>query len=172
VEAEMKKSGGSLSLRIGLAIGFVSFCFLIGCRRAAPPKPADTQAQVVASEIDTQDITARTGIRFRIIKTDVRGYMPLHKFFWVSVLDQTPREKVEGLAREIIKATIEKYPNTYHSFTAHLFYENELTGKPEDCRPFARATFLPEGDWLKVGRAPIDDYKNYRLALESTEKEK
>ncbi len=168
----MEKSGVSLSLKIGLAMGFVSLCVLAGCKKAAPAKPADTQAQVVASEIDTQDITARTGIRYRIIKTQVRGYMPFHKFFWVSVPDQTPREKVEGLAREIIKATIEKYPNTYHSFTAHLFYENELTGKPEDSRPFARATFLPEGDWSKVGRFPIDDYKNYQFALEFMAKEK
>ena len=172
VETQMKKSGVSFSLRIGLAIGFVSLCVLAGCKRAAPPKPADTQAQVVASEIDTQDITARTGVRFRIIKTEARGYMLLYKFFWVCVPDQTAREKVERLVREIVKATIEKYPNTYHSFTAHLFYETELTGKPEDCRPFARATFLPEGDWSKVGRFPIDDYKNYQLALEFPGKEK
>jgi hypothetical protein len=115
---------------------------------------------------------ARTGIRFRIIKTQVLGSAPIHKFLWVCVPDQTPREKVEELVREIIEATIEKYPNTYHSFTAHLFYESELTGKPEDCRPFAKATFLPEGDWSKVGRAPIDDYKNFQLALEFRVKEK
>lgn len=168
----MNKVGASLSLRIGLAIGFVSLCVLAGCKRAAPPKPADTQAQVAASEINTQDITARTGIRFRIIKTKALGSAPIHKFLWVCVPGQTPQEKVEELVREIIKATIEKYPNTYHSFTAHLFYENELTGKPEDCRPFAKATFLPEGDWSKAGRVPIDDYKNYQFALEFTVKEK
>jgi hypothetical protein len=172
VEAEMKKLGVSLSLRIGLAMGFVSLCVLAGCKRAAPPKPADTQAQVVASEIDTQDITARTGVRFRIIKTEVRGYMPIHKFFWVCVSDQTPGEKVEGLVREIINATIVKYPKTYHSFTVHLFHENELTGKPEDCWSFAQATFLPEGDWTKVGRIPIDGYKNYQLNLNYSSREK
>jgi hypothetical protein len=36
---------------------------------------------------------------------------------------------------------------------------NELTGKPEDCWSFAQATFLPEGDWTKVGRIPIDGYE-------------
>jgi hypothetical protein len=44
-------------------------------------------------------------------------------------------------------------------FTVHLLHENELTGKPEDCWSFAQATFLPEGDWTKVGRIPIDGYE-------------
>lgn len=172
MEAKMKKSGVSLSLRIGLAIGFVSLCVLAGCKRAAPPKPADTQAQVVASEIDIQDITTRTGVRFRIIKTDVRGYVPIHKFFWVSVPGPTPDEKIEPLVREIINAFTAKFPSTYHSFTVHLFHENELTGKPEDCWSFAQATFLPEGDWTKVGRIPIDGYKNYQLNLNYSSRKK
>ena len=139
---------------------------LVACKKGTPSKPLEQQAQIAAAEVDIQKITAQTGIRFRIIKTDARGYMPLHKYFWVCVPDQTPKEKVEALIREILKATVAKFSNTYHSFTFHLFYESKLTGKPEDCQTFARATFLPDGDWLKVGRAPIDDYKSYQLSLE------
>lgn len=168
----MKKVRRSSSFKYVMALGLTCLSFLVCCKKEETKKPPEQQIQLVPAEIDIQKIAAQTGIRFRIVKTDVRGYMPIHKFFWICVPDQTPREKVEGLVREIIKATVEKHPNTYHSFTAHLFYENELTGKPEDCRPFARATFLPEGDWLKVGRAPIDDYKNYQLSLEFTGKEK
>lgn len=168
----MKKSGGSFSLRIGLAIGFVSLCVLAGCKKAAPAKPADTQAQMAASEINTQDITARTSVSFRIIKTQVLGSAPIHKFLWICVPGPTPDEKIEPLVREIINAFTAKFPSTYHSFTVHLFHENELTGKPEDCWSFAQATFLPEGDWTKVGRIPIDGYKNYQLNLNYSSREK
>ena len=148
-----------------------SMAFFTVCKKEALKEHLKQETQTASAEVDIQKITAQTGIRFRIIKTDTRGYMPLHKFFWVCVPDQTPKEKVEALVREVINATVAKYPKTYHSFTFHLFYESKLTGNPEDCQPFARATFLPEGGWIKVGRAPIDDYKTYQLALEFTGKE-
>jgi len=168
----MKKWGIFSSGGIALVIVLTLLGSSSGCKKETPNKSSETQAQIAAVEIDKQKITAQTGIRFKIIKTDARGYMPLHKFFWICVPNDTPKEKVKELVQEIINAVTAKFPNTYHSFTVHLFYENELTGNPEDCRPFARATFLPEGDWVKVGRTPIDDYKNYQLALEFRGKEK
>jgi hypothetical protein len=168
----MGKWGIFSPMGIVLAVALALMATLAGCQKETPNKPLPQQVQTASAEVDIQKITAQTGIRFRIIKTDTRGYMPLYKFFWVCVPDQTPNEKVEALVREIIKATVAKFSNTYHSFTFHLFYESKLTGKPEDCQPFARATFLPEGDWIKAGRSPIDDYKTYQLALEFTGKGK
>lgn len=162
----MEKGWISFSIKVILVTSLTLFGFFISCKKKPPNKAAELQAQIAAAEIDSQKIIDKTGVRFKILKTDTRGYVPIHKFFWICVPDQMPKEKAEELVREIIKATIEKYPNTYHSFMVHLFYESEVTGRPEDCTPFARATFLPEGDWFKVGRSPIDDYKNYKLALE------
>jgi hypothetical protein len=168
----MGKWGIFSPIGIALSIAMVLMSFLVACKKGTPSKPLAQQVQTASAEVDIQKITAQTGIRFRIIKTDTRGYMPLHKFFWVCVPDQTPKEKVEALVREIIKATVANFSDTYHSFTFHLFYESKLTENPEDCQPFARATFLPEGDWSKAGRAPIDDYKTYQLALEFMGKDK
>jgi hypothetical protein len=41
--------------------------------------------------------------------------------------------------------------------------EDELGASVERSRCFARANFLPQGGWVKVGRVPIDDYKDYAL---------
>jgi hypothetical protein len=43
--------------------------------------------------------------------------------------------------------------------------ESYLKTKPEDCKPFADATYLPEADSFKVGRLLIDDYKSYKLNI-------
>lgn len=89
--------------------------------------------------------------------------MPHHKFFWVSLKSKLNKKQIETLAESIIKETIAKKPNTYHSFTIHFFWEKELGETLEKSPCFARATFLPEGSWQKVGRVPLDDYQSYRL---------
>jgi hypothetical protein len=73
--------------------------------------------------------------------------------------------KLEQLATVIIKETIANKLKTYHSFTIHFFLEEKLKDTLEKSECCARAYFLPEGNWLKVGRVPIDDYKNYKLKL-------
>jgi len=89
--------------------------------------------------------------------------MPLHKFYWVCLPKKVSTQKVQELADSIIKETIAKKPKAYHSFTVHFFWEDELGECVEKSRSFARANSLPEGDWTKVGRVPIDDYKDYEL---------
>ena len=54
-------------------------------------------------------------------------------------------------------------PKSYHSLTIHFFLEDELTESLESSKSLACVNFLPEGDWLKVGRVPINDYKSYNL---------
>ena len=77
--------------------------------------------------------------------------------------ERADREKIEGLASALIKETIAANPATFYSFTIHFFCEPELAKTIEASRAFAHATFLPGGDWAKVGRVPIDDYKDYVL---------
>ncbi len=110
-----------------------------------------------------------TGVQFKILKTKAIGDMPLHKFYWVSLKKKVSSQKVKDLADSIIKEIIAGKPKTYHSFTIHFFWEDELGERVEKSKSFARANFLPEGDWAKVGRVPIDDYKDYKLAYTSLE---
>jgi len=137
--------------------------FNVSCKKESGSKAPLKPAQSGQTEIDAQEITNLTGVRFRILKTESIGLSPRHKFFWICLAEKPEKEKVEGLAKEIIKKTIALNPKTYHSFIIHFFYEKELTGAPEESKPFARATFLPYGTPDKVGRIPIDNYQDYIL---------
>jgi len=147
------------------------FCFLLvifllfefSCKKESGSQTSLKPALSVQTEIDVQEIADLTGVRLRILKTESIGISPRHKFFWISLAEKAEKEKAEGLAKEIIKKTIALNPNTYHSFIIHFFYEKELTGTPEESKPFARATFLPYGTPDKVGRIPIDNYQDYIL---------
>ncbi|MGQ9674013.1 MAG: hypothetical protein ACUVV5_12950 [Candidatus Aminicenantales bacterium] len=116
--------------------------------------------------IDVKEVEASTGIAFEILKTEALGYMPRHKFFWVCLPERKSREKLERLALALINETNRTRPAYFHSFTIHFFCEPEMARTVEASRPFARATFLPGGSWVQVGRVPIDDYKNYVLNCE------
>ena len=142
---------------------FNLICFGFSCKKEPSREPGIETAQLVGIEIDTKIIEGLVGVQFKIMKTEVIGYMPVHKFYWVCLKERSDRHKVEELAYQIIKDTIAKKPKTYHSFTMHFFLEADMVESVEKSECYARATFLPEGNWLKVGRVPIDDYKNYKL---------
>jgi|GEM_PF-571238 len=145
--------------------------FLASCQKEGPKAPSKIALEQLAStEVDVKKIEQLTGISLRILKTEALGYMPLNKFFWVSVPEKLAPEKIEKLAEAIIKQTILSRPRTYHSFTVHFFCEKELGPSLETSQSFAKATFLPEGSWAKVGRVPIDDYKTYQLTCSLREK--
>ena len=153
----MKNWGIGLSVILLL----LSFC----CRKKEPTEKAfeERKGAGAAAEIDVQKVEAATGISFKILKTEAVGFMPRHKFFWVCVPERASKEKIEGLASAIIKETIAANPAAFHSVTIHFFSESELGTTVEASKAFARPTFLPEGNWVKVGRVPIDDYKDYVL---------
>ncbi len=156
--AEMKK--------VGVVLSFISFSFIIfsfSCKKSSE-KPMLLAAQLPETEIDIQKIENLTGVQFKILKTETIGYMPLHRFYWVCLPKRVSNQKVNELADSIIKEIITKKPSTYHSFTVHFFWEDELGECVEKSKSFARANFLPEGDWTKVGRVPLDDYKDYALS--------
>jgi len=120
-------------------------------------------APLAGAEIDIQKIETLTGVQFKILNTETIGYMPLNKFYWICLPKKVSSQKVKELADSIIKEIIAKKPKTYHSFTVHFFWEDELGERVEQSKSFACANFLPEGDWTKVGRMPLDDYKDYAL---------
>ena len=144
-------------------MGVFLLLFNINCKKGPQEKTDLELAPLVGSEIDTQKIEDTTGINFKVLKTETIGYMPLHKFYWISLKEKADSQQLDNLSSAIIREIISLKPNTYHSFKIHFFIENELTESVESSEPFAEATFLPEGSWLKVGRIPIDGYEGYVL---------
>jgi hypothetical protein len=140
---------------------------LPACRKeGGTRRPAGTERPVTksaASEIDPEKIATVVGVRFRVLKTEALGQTTRNKFYWICLGDKIAGPKLEELAMAIVRETITARPQTYHSFTMHFFLESELKETCEASTPFARATYLPEGSWLKVGRASIGDYEDYRL---------
>ena len=160
----MKKVGTIL-----LFISFTAIIFILSCKKEPSEKTSLQTAPLAEAEIDIQKISSMTGVQFKILKTETIGYMPLHKFYWICMQEKAISQKVEQVADAIIKETIAKKPKTYHSFTIHFFCEDELAESVEKSKSFARVSFLPEGDWTKVGRVPLDDYKDYNLTYTSFE---
>ena len=150
-------------MKFTFIILFIIFSF--SCKKESQTKAGLEKAFITEAEIDVQKIESLTGIQCKILKIETIGYMPINKFYWVCLGEKISSVKVEDLAEAIIKETIAKKPNTFHSFTIHFFCESELAETLERSRCFARAKFLPEGDPLKVGRVPIEDYKSYKLVL-------
>ncbi len=158
--------------KMGTIFVLISFTFIIfslSCKKEPSEKPTMEIAPLVGAEFDIQKIINLTGVQFKVLKTETVGYMPLHRFYWVCLPKKANSQKVKELSDAITKEIIAKKPRTYHSFTIHFFWEDELADCVERSKSFARANFLPEGSWLKVGRAPIDDYKDYKLTLTSLE---
>jgi len=149
------------------AILFVCFVliFLYPACKKSSEKGTFGIAPLTGSEVDVQKIESKTGISFQILKTDVIGFNPTHKFFWVCLEKKETQENVSKLANAIIQDTIAKKAKTYHSFKIHFFIKDKLKETIETSICFANATFLPEGLMVKVGRIPIDDDKAYKLTL-------
>jgi len=153
---------------------FILICFILiiinpACKKQASNKASPETQLPGSAEVDVTKIENSTGLHFEILKTETHGYKPVHKFFWVCLSKKPDDQKVEALADAIIKEAISSKPKTYHSFTIHFFCKEDLAETLEKSKCFARATFLPEGSWLKVGRVPIDDYKDYKLTCEFIE---
>lgn len=148
---------------------FISFYLIsilsisLSCKKEAPRETDIETAPPVTEEIDIKKIENLTGIKFKILKTQSVGYMPLHKFYWLCLQKRISHQNVRELAYAVIKGTVDSKFKTYHSFTIHFFLEEKLKDSLEKSECCARVYFLPEGSWLKVGRVPIDDYKDYEL---------
>ncbi len=155
-------------------LAFVILFAVPACRKEAeaghPTGAKKQQGASVAAEIDAEKLAAQVGLRFRVLKTEALGESPRHKFFWVAVAEKPAGPKLEELAMAIVRATITAMPRIYSSFTVHFFSEGEMKETVEASTAFACATYLPEGSWLKVGRASIEDYSGYRMTCVMLEK--
>lgn len=143
--------------------------FLPGCskeeRTGGSTETGKSIVKSVSSEIDPEKIAKTVGVSFQIMKTEAVGQTARNKFYWICVADKVSGPKIDELAMAIIRETIAARPQTYHSFTVHFIQESDRKETPESSAAFVRATYLPEGKWQKVGRASIEDYKEYRLEL-------
>jgi len=153
-------------MRRGIVVFLLFSLFLVfftySCKQE-PSESAALETPLIEEEINIQKIEAATGIPFKILKTETVGYTPVHRFYWVCLKEKAAQKKVESIADAIIKNIISKKPKIFDSFTIHFFCESDIGETLEKSNRFAYATFLPEGSWMKVGRVPIDDYKNYKL---------
>ncbi len=151
-----------------ISLASVFIVLLVGCQEKAPPeKEAEARLVAVAppaAEIDVLKVEEEAKTAFKLLKTETVGFMPRHRFFWVCLPERASKDKLERLASALIAETIRTNPAFFHSFTVHFFCQTELARTVEASKPFARATYLPEGTWVKVGRVPIDGYKDYVLA--------
>lgn len=150
----MKKAGITFLLLNFILIIFLSFC---------KKETKVTNQSLSVNTIDIHTIENLTGCQFNILKSESLGYIPLHKFYWICLKDEVNNQKLNELAEAIIISTIQKKPKTYHSFTIHFFLESELKERVENSKSFAKANYLPQGSWIKVGRGPIEDYNDYEL---------
>jgi hypothetical protein len=158
----MKKEWGVLSVvSIVLIIGCCAA--LSSCKNEDAQKTSFEAVPQGPSDIDVKKVIAASGIPFKIIKREDIGFFPKQKFFWVLTKETPAVQKTEELASAIIKETINLKPQTYHGFTIHFIDEASFAGTPENSKCFAKATYFPEGSIEKIGRMPIDEYKEYKL---------
>lgn len=149
---------------------FFAFCFVaVVVILAATCKKSETASSPaglasVASEIDEARVSGLVGVSIKIVKAQSIGHSPINRFYWISVPGKPEIPKLLEISKACLDEVIAAKPGVFHSFTFHFM-------SPEDIRPgaasqdcFAKATFLPDGDWQKVGRVPIDGYKGYKLA--------
>ena len=132
------------------------------CRKAqdgsTPP------AAMAISEINETAVSEATAVKIRILKAESIGISPVNRFYWIQVEGRPSKDKLLEISRLALDQIIAAHPMLYHSFTFHFASADESRGA-EDLRNFyAKTTFLPEGNWQKVGRVPIDGYNAYVLA--------
>jgi len=150
-------------------INFILIISSLSCNNESGKAANIVNLPLPYHEINTKAIENSTGCSFRILKTESHGYIPLHKFYWICLKDEVNNQKLEKLADVIIRSAILKKPKTYHSFTIHFFLESELKECVEKSKSYAKANFLPEGSWIKVGQIPIENYNDYELILAYSE---
>jgi hypothetical protein len=142
----------------GIAIGFI----VVACNKSGPA-PESSTTTLVVSEIDEAKISTFTGVQIKILKTDSIGFPTINRFYWIRVQGRPIKAKLEEISKAVLDDVIAAKPKVYYSFTLHFISSEDIRSGVETNRFFARATFLPEGNWQKVGRDPIDSYGNYKL---------
>jgi hypothetical protein len=136
--------------------------FIMACNNKRPDRESSSPALVV-SEIDEAKVTALTGVPIKILKTESIGFPTINRFYWIRVQGHPIKAKLEEISKTVLDQIIAAKPKVYYSFTLHFVSSEDIRPGAELKKCFAKATFLPEGNWQKVGRDPIDGYGNYKL---------
>lgn len=142
----------------GIAIGLI----VAACNKSGPAPESSTSALVV-SEIDEAKVSTLAGVPIKVLKTDSIGFPTINRFYWIRVQGRPIKAKLEEISKAALGEIIAAKPKVYHSFTLHFVSSEDVRPGAETKKCFAKATFLPAGDWQKVGRDPIDGYGNYKL---------
>ena len=155
------KENGNVSTVLLLFFIFTLSVFTLSCKKDSEEQISPGIPPLAVSEIDVQQIENSTGLQFSILKTQTVGYMPCHRFYWISLDKQAGPQQIENLAQAIVNEAITNTPKTYHSFMIHFFLKGELGETVENSKSFAQATYLPDGDRQNIRRIPVENYDNY-----------
>ena len=145
-------------LGVLLVIGLV----VAACNKSGPA-PEPSESAVIVSEIDEAKVSSLTGVPIKVLKTETIGYSPINRFYWMRVQGRPDKAKLMEISKACLDEVIAVKPKIYHSFTLHFISSVDYKPGVASQKCFAKATFLPEGDWQKVGRVPIDGYGSYKL---------
>jgi len=126
--------------------------------RSAPP-----ETSAIVSEIDEALVLAASGVKVKVLKVESIGVSPINRFYWIRVEGRPLKEKLLEISKTALDQIIAAKPKLYHSVTFHFASSEDCESGAETNTCYAKATFLPEGNWQKVGRVPIDGYGAYKL---------
>jgi len=125
--------------------------------------PAQPATATIISEIDDASVSTASSVKVKVLKTETIGVSPINRFYWIRVDGRPIKEKLLEIAKIALDQVIAAKPKLYHSFTFHFISTEDIRPGAEMGKCYAKATFLPEDDWQKVGRVPIDGYGSYIL---------
>ena len=130
-------------------------------KRSEVSEPTASAAAI--SEIDEALVSTTSGVKIKVLKTETVGISPMNRFYWLRVEGRPLKVKLLEISKIALDQITAANPNLYHSFTFHFASSEDLEAGAETKKCYAIATFLPEGNWQKVGRVPIDGYGAYKL---------
>jgi len=134
----------------------------VSCGRGNPSSAA-ASSTVVEPAIDEAKVANLTSVPIKVLKAESIGSSVINRFYWIRVQGYPAEDKLLDIAKAAIDGVIAANPNLYSSFTIHFASAEDILPGNEMKKCYANATFLPYGDWQKVGREPIDRYVNYQL---------
>lgn len=143
--------------------GLIATGLVVAACNKSGPAPESSTSVLVVSEIDEAKVSSLTGVPIKVLKTDSIGFPTINRFYWIRVQGRPIKAKLEEISKAALDEVIAAKPKVYHSFTLHFVSSEDVLPGAETKKCFAKATFLPDGDWQKVGRDPIAGYGNYKL---------
>jgi len=143
--------------------GLIAVGLVVSACKKNGPAPESSISAAVVSEIDEAKVSTLMGVPIKVLKTNSIGFSPINRFYWIRVQGRPAKAKLLEISKAILDEVIAAKPNLYHSFTLHFTSSDDYRPGAASQKCFAKSTFLPEGNWQKVGRDPIDGYGNYKL---------